>query len=137
MTAASLDPSDDDVIEDPRSWGADVSVHDAPESVLLQMRPPSMTAASFDPSEDDAIESHSAWGAYASVHAAPESVLLQMRSWSGSEELTTAPTARPRAPSIVFLFGGTHEWSCHGKLLFPAVEVMGGRVRSVALSGGG
>ena len=58
-------------------------------------------------------------------------------SWSGSDELTTAPTARPRAPSIVFLFGGTHEWSCHGKLLFPAVKVMGGRVRSVALSGGG
>ena len=58
MTAASLDPSDDDAIEFHRSWGADVFVHDAPESVLLQMPPPVMTAASLDPSDDDAIDFH-------------------------------------------------------------------------------
>jgi hypothetical protein len=60
--------------------GACASVHDAPESVLLQMRPPSMTAASLDPSEDDVIEFQYAWGACDSVHDAPESALLQMRS---------------------------------------------------------
>jgi hypothetical protein len=52
---------------------------------------------------------------------------------SGLEEVATEPTARPRAPAVVFLFGGSHERSCQGKLLFPAVrEKGGGRVRSVA-----
>ena len=78
MTAASLDPSEDDAIEFQYLLGADVSVHDAPESVLLQMPPPVMTAASLYPSEDDAIELHDAWGAGASVHDAP-SALIQMR----------------------------------------------------------
>ena len=59
-TAASLEPSDDDVIESQGAWGACDSVHDAPESVLLQMRPPYMTAASLDPSDDDAIDDQSA-----------------------------------------------------------------------------
>ena len=78
MTAASLDPSEDDAIEDQSAWGAYASVHDAPESVLLQMRSPSMTAASFDPSDDDAIDRQSARGVEASVHDAP-SALIQMR----------------------------------------------------------
>ena len=47
MTAASLDPSEDDAIEFQSAWGAYASVHDAPESVLLQMRSPAMTAASL------------------------------------------------------------------------------------------
>ena len=52
---------------------------------------------------------------------------------SGLEELATEPTARPRAPTVVFLFGGSHERSCQGKLLFPAVrETSEERVRSVA-----
>jgi len=80
MTAASFDPSDDDAIDVHFAWGAYASVHDAPESVLLQMRSPYMTAASFDPSDDDAIEVHDAWGAYASIHEASELVVLQMRS---------------------------------------------------------
>ena len=61
MTAASFDPSDDDAIETQSAWGAYASVHDAPESVLLQMRSPCMTAASLDPSDDDAIDDQSAW----------------------------------------------------------------------------
>ena len=60
-TAASFDPSDDDAIEDQSARGAYASVHDAPESVLLQMRSPCMTAASLDPSDDDAIDDQSAW----------------------------------------------------------------------------
>jgi hypothetical protein len=80
MTAASLDPSDDDAIDSQFARGAFASVHDAPESELLQMRAPSMTAASLDPSEDDAIEDHSARGADAShrVHVTPRVTLLQM-----------------------------------------------------------
>ena len=79
MTAASFDPSDDDAIDNQCAWGAYDSVHDAPESVLLQMRSPYMTAASLDPSEDDAIDRQFARGADVFVHDAPESVLLQMR----------------------------------------------------------
>ena len=60
MTAASLDPSEDDVIEFQYAWGACDSVHDAPESALLQMRSLFMTAASLDPSDDDAIDDQSA-----------------------------------------------------------------------------
>ena len=89
MTAASLDPSEDDAIEFQYLLGADVSVHDAPESVLLQMPPPVMTAASLDPSEDDAIELHDAWGAGASVHDAP-SALIQMRPMSPAASLHVA-----------------------------------------------
>jgi len=58
MTAASFDPSEDDAIDSQSARGAYASVHDAPESVLFQMRSPLMTAASFDPSDDDAIELH-------------------------------------------------------------------------------
>jgi hypothetical protein len=79
MTAASFDPSEDDAIDHQSAWGAYASVHDAPESVLLQMRSLNMTAASLDPSDDDAIDCHKAWGgAFDSVHDVPESVLLQM-----------------------------------------------------------
>ena len=80
MTAASFDPSDDDAIETQSARGAYASVHDAPESMLIQMPPSVMTAASLDPSEDDVIDRQSAWGACDSIHDAPESVLLQMRS---------------------------------------------------------
>ena len=79
VTAASLDPSEDDAIDRQFARGVFASVHDAPESVLLQMPPPFTTAASLDPSDDDAIEYQFARGTYASVHDAPESVLLQMR----------------------------------------------------------
>jgi hypothetical protein len=49
VTAASFDPSDDDAIELHDAWGAYASIHDAPESALLQMTPRSstMTAASL------------------------------------------------------------------------------------------
>jgi hypothetical protein len=58
--------------------------------------------------------------------AAPEAL-------SGLEELAMTPTARVSELQVVFLFGGSHERSCQGKLLFPAVrETGGGRVRSVA-----
>ena len=39
--------------------------------------------------------------------------------------MATEPTARPRAPTVVFLFGGSYERSCQGKLLFPAVRETG------------
>ena len=77
MTAASFDPSDDDAIDSHSAWGAAASVHDAPKSVLLQMRSLYMTAASFDPSDDEAIDRQFDWGADVSVHDAP-SALIEM-----------------------------------------------------------
>ena len=49
MTAASLDPSEDDAIEDHSTRGADVLVHVTPRVTLLQMAPrsPDMRAASL------------------------------------------------------------------------------------------
>lgn len=57
-------------------------------------------------------------------------------SLAGLEELVIAPNARPRALTVVFLFGGSHERSCGGNELFPIVNESGesgeGRVRSRA-----
>ena len=108
MTALSFDPSDDEAIESQSARGAYASVHDAPESVLLQMRSPNVTAASFDPSEDDAIDHHSARGADDSVHDAPESALLQMTPRSSGASSSRMTAASLQVATVVTADAALH-----------------------------
>ena len=65
-------PSDDDVIEDQFSDGADVCVQFKPEFADVQI-PPLLTAANLVPSDDDVISFQFRDGADVSVQFKPES----------------------------------------------------------------